>query len=83
MQSYLVEMIDERKFSNEKDEKRDLLSNLVNANEELLEDGEQRLGEVELVGTGQHSVYRSICLHPCRSGNVFMFYIAGHEVRIL
>ena len=44
-------MIDERKFSNEKNEKRDLLSNLIDANEELLEDGEQRLGEAELIGT--------------------------------
>ena len=53
MQLYLAEMINERKFSDEKDEKRDLLSNLVNANEELLDDGEQRLGEIELVGTRQ------------------------------
>ena len=45
-------MIDERKFSNEKDEKRDLLSNFINANEELLADGEQRLGEMELIGMG-------------------------------
>ena len=45
-------MINDRKFSDEKDEKRDLLSNLINANEELLDDGEQRLGEVELIGTG-------------------------------
>ena len=45
-------MINERKFSDEKDEKRDLLSNFVNANEELIEDGEQMLTEVELVGTG-------------------------------
>ena len=44
-------MINERKLSDDKDEKRDLLSNLVNANEELLDDGEQRLGEVELIGT--------------------------------
>ena len=51
-QSYLVEMINERKFSDVKDEKRDLLSNLVNANEEFLDDGEQKLGEVELIGTG-------------------------------
>ena len=47
----MLETIDERKFSNEKDEKRDLLSNLINANEEFLEDGEQRLGEAELIGT--------------------------------
>lgn len=63
IQSYLVEMIDGRKFSDEKDEKRDLLSNLVNANEELSDDGEQRLGEVELIGTGQRSVYLPICSH--------------------
>ena len=43
-------MINERKYSGENDEKRDLLSNLVNANEEFTDDGEQRLGEVELVG---------------------------------
>ena len=59
MQSYLAEMIRERKFSDEKDEKRDLLSNLINANEELLDDGEVRLGEIELIGTrDQHLVYR-------------------------
>ena len=49
-QSYLAEMINGRKCSDEKDEKRDLLSNLVNANEELLDGGEQILGEVELIG---------------------------------
>ena len=45
-------MINERKHSYEKDEKRDLLSNLVIANEECLDDGEQKLGEEELIGTG-------------------------------
>ena len=50
IQSYLAEMINERKSSNEKGEKRDLLSNLVDANEEFLDDGEQRLGEEELIG---------------------------------
>ena len=83
MQSYLVEMIDGRKFSDEKDEKRDLLSNLVNANEELLDDGEQRLGEAELIGMGQHLVHLPICSRACCSGNIFLFYIAGHEVRVL
>ena len=50
MQSYLAEMINKRKFSNEKDGKRDLLSNLVDANEDFMDDGEQRLGEEELIG---------------------------------
>ncbi|KAF9653322.1 cytochrome P450 [Thelephora ganbajun] len=48
--SYLVEMINERKLSDERDEKRDLLSNLISANEEFMDDGEQKLGEVELIG---------------------------------
>lgn len=48
----MVEMINDRKLSDNKDEKGDLLSNLVNANDEFLDDGEQRLGEVELIGTG-------------------------------
>ena len=46
-----MESINERKLSDERDEKRDLLSNLVDANEEFLDDGEQRLAEVELIGT--------------------------------
>lgn len=50
VQSYLVETINKRKLSDERDEKRDLLSNLVDANEELLDDGEKRLGEEELIG---------------------------------
>ena len=50
IQSYLAEMIDERKSSNEGGERRDLLSNLVDANEELMNDGEQRLREEELIG---------------------------------
>ena len=51
MQLYLVEMINEWKVSDEKDEKRDLLSNLINMNEEFLDDREQKLEEAELIGT--------------------------------
>jgi len=45
-------MINERKLYYGEGEKRDLLSNLISANDEFLDDGEQRLGEVELIGTG-------------------------------
>lgn len=49
--SYLVEMINDRKSSRGKDDgRRDLLSNLLTANEEFSEGGEQRLGEAELIG---------------------------------
>src|SRR5579872_2301335 len=50
MQAYLTEMINERKLANEKGEKRDLFSNLIKANEELLDDGKRILGEEELIG---------------------------------
>ena len=82
MQSYLVEMINERKLTNEESGKRDLLSNLVDANGELLDDGEQRLGEEELIGK-KSTPGPEACFFTLRSGNMFMFYLAGHEVRIL
>ena len=46
-----MEMIDEQRVSHGKNERRDLLSNLVHANEEFLDDGEQRLTGEELLGT--------------------------------
>ena len=80
-----MEVINERKFSDEKGEKRDLLSNLVNANEELSDDGEQRLGEAELIGAWPTLDLPAhlFTLSLRRSGNIFMFYLAGHEVRPL
>ena len=76
-------MINERKVSDEKDEKRDLLSNLVNANEEFSDDGEQKLGEAELIGAWSRSGLLVHLFNICRSGNIFMFYTAGHDVRML
>jgi len=32
---------------------------------------------------GQHPVHRPTCLPSYHPGNMFMFYIAGHEVRVL
>ena len=29
------------------------------------------------------SAYRKICSNDCRLGNMFMFYFAGHEVRVV
>ena len=74
-------MINKRKSSDEKDEMRDLLSNLVDANEEFLDDGEKRLGEEELIGESPRICPGPVGLHTYCLGNVFMFYIAGHEVR--
>ena len=92
MQSYLVEMIHKRKYSDEKDEKRDLLSNLINANEEVLHDGEQRLGEDELIDTQSERSPAICCFNapPCRKrfcvlpcwarGEVTMFSVGGFFV---
>ena len=76
-------MINERKLYYGEGEKRDLLSNLISANDEFLDDGEQRLGEVELIGTGSRLGLSAYLSNVCCSGNMFMFYIAGHEVRIV
>ena len=79
-----MELINERKSSDEKDEKGDLLSNLVNANEELMGGGEQRLREEELIGTSFFGSIRwFIYVKSYCSGNALMFYIAGHDVKTL
>jgi hypothetical protein len=57
----MLEMIKERRLSDDKDERRDLLSNFIAANE--TEDAKFKLSDRELIA------------------NVFMFLIAGHEVR--
>jgi len=62
-----MEMTNERKHFCENNEKRDLLSNLVSANEEFLDDGEQRLGQEELTGMGSGlglPVHSFKCLPP-------------------
>ena len=82
MQSYLVEMINERKDSYKKDEKRDLLSNLVSANEEFLDDGEQKLTEAELIGTGSRlglPVHSFTCLPFRKHVHVLLCWARGED----
>ena len=79
----MVEMINERKLSDDRSKKRDLLSSFVNANEEFLSDGKQLLMEEELIGKWPSSVERSFGLKSYYPGNGFMFYFAGYEVRLL
>ena len=50
-------MINERKLHSDKNKERDLLSNLVSASEEFLEDGEQRLSDDELFGMESEFIY--------------------------
>ena len=76
-------MINERRSSGDKDERRDLLSNLVDANEEFLDSGEQRLLHEEVIGMRSAVGVAAFCLKISPSGNIFIFYIAGHEVRTL
>ena len=49
-------MINEKKLSSDENKDRDLLSNLVRANEEFLVDGEQGLSDDELFGMGSELV---------------------------
>ena len=51
-------MIIEKKLSSDDDKDRDLLSNLVRANEEFPEDEEQGLSDDELFGMGSELIYR-------------------------
>ena len=81
MQLYLTEMINERKSSGGKDERRDLLSNLVDANKEYLDGGEQRLLHEEVIGMRLAVDVAACCLKISPAGNIFIFYIAGHGVR--
>ena len=53
-------MIDEKKLSSDENKDRDLLSNLVRANDEFLEDGEQGLSDNELFGMGSEFVCGSL-----------------------
>ena len=81
MQSHLVEMIDERKFS-DKDEKRDLSSS-TNENEKFLNDRGQRLGEVKLVGGGIGLGLPARSFLRLWFREVFVFYMTGHEVKMV
>ena len=58
----------ERRLSGDKDGKRDLLSGLITANDEFSDDGEQRLKDEELIGTGHDTVYRRGCLMSAIQG---------------
>ena len=81
MKSYMIEMINERRSSSHKVERRDLLSNLVDANEEFSGDGEQRLSKEELVGMCLAGDLPAFRLKKSNSGNIFVIYLAGYEVR--
>lgn len=72
----MLHMIAQRRAAITKEERDDLFSNLLAANDE--EEGEQKLSDEELIGASQ---FWSFCTHLTRHpGNVWIMLVAGHEV---
>lgn len=78
----MLEMIQSRKISEQKEDYNDLFSNLLDANNHEGRSGGQELPDSELLGvysytrvpTPEHSTSSRVC-----TGNIFIFLIAGHE----
>ena len=87
MQMYLQEMVDKRRTTGLKEERSDLFNNLLDANEHE-EDRAAKLSDSALIGTRLLAlIWRSAedRHRPMRSrdsGNVFLFLVAGYEVRV-
>lgn len=81
MQQYLEEMIVDRRSSSDQAERHDLFSALIESSEK--DDEAHRLTDEELIGSPVY--FRRIRLFYLMSflGNIFMFLVAGHEVRIV
>lgn len=72
----MLDMIVQRRAASMKEERDDLFSNLLAANDE--EEGEQKLSDEELIGASQFwSFWTYLTRHP---GNVWIMLVAGHEV---
>ena len=77
----MLEMVEARRNSNDAEERHDLLSSLLNASQEEVDDG-AALSVEELIGRYSNvapffSWKASLLATP---GNMFIFNLAGHEV---
>jgi hypothetical protein len=80
---YIAEMIRERELEVEKSERNDLLSNLLEANDR--DANQVVLTESELIcmfTTCKSYIFPLILTNGFPIANVFIFLVAGHEVRI-
>jgi hypothetical protein len=79
---YIAEMMREREFADEKSERNDLLSNYLEAND--LNADLVALTEDELICmfTFKSYIFQLILTNEFPIANIFLFLVAGHEVRI-
>ncbi len=81
-QKYLEEMVQERRASTKKEERHDLLSSLLDANEGALE-SDAKLTDDALLGVHCRAYCAAYASwKPFYIGNIFMFLVAGYEVRL-
>ncbi len=73
------EMVQERRTSTKNEERYDLFSSLLDANEGQLE-GDAKLSDKALLGACEAKHASVLTLMPVRTGNVFLFLVAGHDV---
>ena len=77
----MTEMIAERR-SSRKEERYDLFSNLLDASDEDMFDGQPRLTDRELIGLFNHFMDVGTIDSYIFAGNIFIFLLAGHEVNM-
>ena len=74
-------MVEARRSAEFKEERADLFSNLLDANEEE-QDSEAKLTDSKLIGRFTSFFYTERSMSQLLApGNVFLFLVAGYEVR--
>ena len=78
----MVDLIRNRKTAEDTEQRHNLFSRLLDANDnESISGGEAKLSTRELLGALFHYPVDFILLEPGILGNMFIFQLAGHEVR--
>ena len=73
----MKEMIQARKGKKKKDERYDLFSSLLDANEDEQDDAASKLSDSELMGEQETHLQRITLMNYVYAGNIFVFLIAG------
>jgi hypothetical protein len=77
----MVDLIQDRTTAEEKEQQHNIFSRLLDANDEEGMSGGAKLSTRELLGALLHYLVHFILLYPGALGNMFIFQLAGHEVR--
>ena len=77
-QAYMLEMIHERRSAEKKEERYDLFSSLLDANEQEPGEGEVKLSDRELIGKfPSRDCFTKSDEGASTQGNTFIFLLAG------